>query len=88
MCTMESLRAAFWKAVWRDIDLYTALLGTLQMASNLMRCSVTLHSLTAEVHQFLLLYSYIQQVSKSGGHLLLHCKTAKERECMLVGIVA
>ena len=27
--------------------------------------------------------SYIQQVSKSGGQLLLHCRTAKERGCML-----
>ena len=28
-------------------------------------------------------YSYIQHVSKLGGQLLLHCRTAKERDCML-----
>jgi len=46
-------RRSGFDCVWRDTDLCTAFLGALQGSSSWLQCSVTLHSLTAEVHQVL-----------------------------------
>ena len=74
----------------------TMVIQLLPFVFDVMQCSETLHSLTAEAHQVLSYslqlcdalcasvlwqtiiysYSYIQQVSKSGGQLLC-------RDCML-----